>query len=360
MRFAEDSGLWTTGPGPDAVQLSAVLEVSGAVLSWSVDGPESDVHIAFTDPVRADWLWRVVGESAHSAIVSALGGVPDGQVEVEGVAVRPAALDSLRRLALGHWMRRWWPASVRDGIPELGAAVLDGELALLTAAAGDYFVDDTFDSDVAELLRPHAELLEGLARLGDPRVAELARACAELAADIGVEAGPAAVAVQSRRDDYALVAGEVTRRGAAAIAAGVASVSWAAVPPGVFDAAENTVSWRVESADDVANAVVLVELSGRASAAGIAVRVRSGAVDGAGTLDASGAATVALVGEDQAPITESVAWGRDWRATAVTIGADVGESPQVRQRVRTFARARLARPGPDAFLAELLAAESDY
>jgi hypothetical protein len=44
----------------------------------------------------------------------------------------------------------------------------------------------------------------------------------------------------------------------------------------------------------------------------------------------------------------------------VTIGADVGESPQVRQRVRTFARARLARPGPDAFLAELLAAESDY
>ena len=44
MRFAEDSGLWTTGPGPDAVQLSAVLEVSGAVLSWSVDGPESDVH----------------------------------------------------------------------------------------------------------------------------------------------------------------------------------------------------------------------------------------------------------------------------------------------------------------------------
>ncbi|QZT65118.1 hypothetical protein [Mycolicibacterium austroafricanum] len=360
MRFAADSGLWTTGPRPDAMQLTAVLEVSGAVLSWSVDGPESDVHIAFTDPVRADWLWLIVGESAHSAIVSALEAVPDGQVEVEGVTVRPAALDPLRRLALGHWMRRWWPASVRDGIPELDAAALDGELALLTAAAGDYFADDTFDSDVAELMRPHAGLLEGLARLGDPRVADLARACAELAADIGVEAGPAAVAVQVRRDDYALVAGDVTRRGGAAIATGVASVNWSAVPPGVFDAAENTVTWRVESADDVATAVARVELSGRASAAGIAVRVSSGAVGGAGTLDASGAATIALVGEDQTPITESVAWGHDWRETAVTIGADVGEPPQLRQRVRTLARTRLARPGPDAFLAELLAAESDY
>jgi hypothetical protein len=32
----------------------------------------------------------------------------------------------------------------------------------------------------------------------------------------------------------------------------------------------------------------------------------------------------------------------------------------IRQRVRAFARARLARPGSDAFLAEIVAAESDY
>ena len=44
----------------------------------------------------------------------------------------------------------------------------------------------------------------------------------------------------------------------------------------------------------------------------------------------------------------------------MTIGADVEESPQTRERIRDFARARLRRPAGDAFLAEVLAAESDY
>jgi hypothetical protein len=36
------------------------------------------------------------------------------------------------------------------------------------------------------------------------------------------------------------------------------------------------------------------------------------------------------------------------------------ESPQTRERIRDFARARLRGPAGDAFLAEVLAAESDY
>jgi hypothetical protein len=47
----------------------------------------------------------------------------------------------------------------------------------------------------------------------------------------------------------------------------------------------------------------------------------------------------------------------------VTIGADIDDSveaAQMRQRLRDFARGRLARPAGDAFLAEVLAAESDY
>ena len=44
----------------------------------------------------------------------------------------------------------------------------------------------------------------------------------------------------------------------------------------------------------------------------------------------------------------------------VSVGVQVDESQQVRDRVRAFARARLSRPGADAFLAEILAAESDY
>ena len=44
----------------------------------------------------------------------------------------------------------------------------------------------------------------------------------------------------------------------------------------------------------------------------------------------------------------------------VTVGARADEGPEVRDRVRRFARRRLADPHPDAFLAEILAAESDY
>jgi hypothetical protein len=47
----------------------------------------------------------------------------------------------------------------------------------------------------------------------------------------------------------------------------------------------------------------------------------------------------------------------------VTIGADLkesAESPDIRQRIRDFARSRLREPTGDAFLAEVLAAESDY
>jgi hypothetical protein len=47
----------------------------------------------------------------------------------------------------------------------------------------------------------------------------------------------------------------------------------------------------------------------------------------------------------------------------VTVGPDrpgTAEAAALRQRVRDVARLRLDRPGPDAFLAEILAAESDY
>jgi hypothetical protein len=363
MKFAVESGLWTSGPPQDVAPVTAVLEVSGAVLSWTVDAPDAGVHIVFTDPARADWLWRVVGEQGHGAIVPTLASAGDeDQIDVEGATVDTAALEPLRRLALGHWLRRWWPASRRDGIVELDPAVLDGELALLTSAAEEFFADDTFDSDVAELLRPQAAMLNSLAGLGDSRVVALAAACAELAEGLGVDAGSSVPAGQAEaRRDFALVAGADGIRGdGEAVATGVASLSWAAVPPGVFDAAEHTVAWRVVADGAAATAVVRAELSGAASPAGIPVRFRSGPVGGAGALDAAGTATLALLDSDGAPVTETVAWGRDWRETSVTIGVDVGEAPEVRARVRAFARARLQQPAADAFLAEVLAAESDY
>jgi hypothetical protein len=369
MRLVADAGLWSTGPTVGSMPAVAVLEVSGAVLEWTVDDPSGAARITFTDVPAAEWLWRVIGEAGHVEVHTALGDgtAADGRaVDVVGVEPSPDALAPLRRLAVGHWLRRWWPASARDGIVALDPALLDGEIALLTAAAQDYFAEATFDSDAVELLRPHGASLVAGAHGGDPRVSELVEACAELADELGLgEWTDHVVAVADsnpRRDDYALAAGtEPARSGALTIASGVGSVNWTAVPPGLFDAADRTVEWTVEMAGP--DVVAAVRVATAAPAAGVSVRLRSGALSGAGILDADGRATLRLVGAGQRPVTETQAWDHDWPATTVTIGADVDDSDdaaQTRERIRAFAIARLAQPGPDAFLAEILAAESDY
>ena len=77
-------------------------------------------------------------------------------------------------------------------------------------------------------------------------------------------------------------------------------------------------------------------------------------------LDVEGHATLPLVDTQQRPVTESAAWDHDWSATSVIIGAEVMETRETREPVRRWARARLDEPPNDAFLAEVLAAESDY
>ena len=99
----------------------------------------------------------------------------------------PGSVDPLRRLAIGHWLRRWWPASRRDGIAGLDRALLDVEVALLTVGAQGFFTDDTLDSDVAELLAPHAAALTAHVGSDDPRVLDLVRAGAGLADEVGVD-----------------------------------------------------------------------------------------------------------------------------------------------------------------------------
>jgi hypothetical protein len=368
VRVVAESGLWATGPSVAEAPAVAVLELSGAVLAWTVDDQAALAapNITFTNVAAAEWLWRVVGQSGHVALLAALADrtPEDGQsVDVDGVHLAPTTLAPLHRLAFGHWLRRWWPASSRDGIVGLDAAVLDGEVALMTVAAQDYLGEDTFDSDVADLLRPHRAALVALARSADPRIAELATACGELADELGIAPVVAPVADTSRRrDDYALAAGsDPTATAAEQIASGVGSVNWAAVPPGMFDAADQTVDWTIELAGSTAVAAVRVATS--APVPGIEVRLRAGTVSAAGVLDADGRATLPLVGAASAPVTEMQAWDHDWPTTTVTIGADFDDSveaDEVRRRLRDFARGRLARPAQDALLAEVLAAESDY
>jgi hypothetical protein len=392
MRLVADSGLWRTGPSdmPLAAPppLAAVLEVSGAVLSWTVDDPPGDAsaQITFTDLSRADWLWRLLGESGHVALASSLGAVaplaePPHSIELTGVDIVPGSVDPLRRLAIGHWLRRWWPASRQDGIAGLDRALLDVEVALLTVGAQGFFTDDTLDSDVAGLLAPHATALITHVASADPRIVDLVRAGAGLADEVGmVDIGwsellaalddsgmilTAKLAPPSgRRDDYALAAGSDTglgrKGGGPSIARGVASINWSAVPPGIFDAGENTVDWSVEVASTAPVAIVRAAIIGPDPATGVAVQLRSGAINGTGVLDADGRATLPLADARQRPMTESAAWDHDWAATLVVIGAQVTETRETRERLRRWALARLDRPADDAFLAEILASESAY
>ncbi|MCK8643634.1 hypothetical protein [Mycobacterium colombiense] len=379
MRLVADSGLWSTGPVDTAVAtpLVALLEVSGAVLSWTLDDPDDAApHITFTDASRADWLWRLFGEAGHVAVVSALDGAAGRprSIELTGVELVAGSVAPLRRLATGHWLRRWWPASRQDGIAGLDRALLDVEVALLTAGAQSFFPDDTLDSDVTQLLAPHAAALIGHVRSHDSRIADLVRAGAELADEMGADGDgwseliaaldDSSVIPRSpsdRREDYALAAGAgAGPPGAGAIARGVASIAWSGVPPAIFDAGENTVEWSIEAGGATVVAVVRAAVIGPDPATGIAVRLRSAAVDGTGTLDATGRATLPLEDGPGRALTESAAWGHDWSAASVVVGAETPESAETRARVRRWARARLDLPPRDAFLAEILAAESAY
>lgn len=370
MKLLAEAGLWSTGPTVSPVPAVAVLEVSGAVLAWTVDDSSTAaVRIDFTDVPAAEWLWRLVGASSHAELIRAIGGVSGEGVDVAGIDLLPGPVTELRRLALGHWLRRWWPASARDGIAGLDRSLLDGEVALLTSAAQDYFSDDTFDSDVVELLAPHRSSLLAHELSGDPRVVDLTRACTELANEVGAwEASESTAGLDDssarRRDDYALAAGaDPAGAKATAIATGVGSVNWMAVPPGVFDSADRTIEWSIEMAGESAAAVVRVAPLAPGSTTGIPVRVSAGGVSGIGTLDGNARATVALMVDGELPLAESAAWNHDWTTSSVTVGADIPDSEEAaeaRQRIRVFARRRLASPGADAFLAEVLAAESDY
>jgi hypothetical protein len=214
---------------------------------------------------------------------------------------------------------------------------------------------------VAGLLRPHSAALTAHLQGGDLRVIELVRICAELADDVGVAFGEAD-RVPLHRDDYALAAGaDMGRHGSTAIATGADSVNWGARPG---SSTRRRTPSRGASRRPKASRRPLCAWSCRAPG------WPPGSPCGCGP-----APLVAMVcstptasrrsrsWREKRPVTESAAWDHDWRSTVVTVGVDLKESvesPQTRERIRDFSRARLRGPAGDAFLAEVLAAESDY
>ncbi len=171
--------------------------------------------------------------------------------------------------------------------------------------------------------------------------------------------GPSAAA--GRQDNYALAAGRDTMaEPAGVIARGAASMTYSGVPGSVFDAAEDTVRWTIAVQDGQAVAVLSTLTLGRGTPDGVSIRLRNNEFRADGALDAQGRATLPLLGAASVPLTAAQAWDADWTGTTVIVGAEVDEPAEVRERIRRFARNRLAELRPDAFLAEILAAESDY
>ena len=366
MRLVADSGLWTTGqrcrrlmpltrcwrsaarccPGPSTTRRAVAAHHVHrcGTRGLAVAGPRRSGHSA----IVARWRQTRRPGSWNSRPRS-----------------RTGSLDPLRRLALGHWLRRWWPASQRDGIADLDSALLDAEIALLTAAAEDFFTDDTFDFGRRRAAASACRSAQcALTQQGDPRVLDsCARAPSLPRTSASPFGGSVSRARAGRRSDYALAAGPRRRARACARRSS----------PGGLARLECRAARHLRCGRGHRRLAHRSRRSGshRGGAyRGFGSRFRlpespcvssAGPITGVGRLDAAGTATVELFDEDAGPATEFRAWNHDWRDTQVTVGAPTSTSrSQARDRVRAFARARLRQPAGDAFLAEVLAAESDY
>ena len=367
MRLVADSGLWSTGPMVAPAPAVAVLELRGAVLAWATDDPSAAARIAFTDVLAAEWLWRVVGEAGHVAVLAALADrTPDAGeiVDVVGVQPLPDVLGPLRRLAVGHWLRRWWPASSRDGIVALDSAVLDGEIALLTAATQDYFGDETFDSDLAELLQRRS-------------LSPVRRAATRASPNSSTRVQRARRRKRHRRAGGSGCATGGFRTPSRRLCVGRGTGI------GADGSLGDRQRLRLGQLDGCAARFV------RRGRRHRGLGHRDGWIDGGrggpGGYRGTGRRHfgAAAIGSPQRhrragrrgarhagtgrrgsrPVTETQAWDHDWPETTVTVGADVDASARPPRPGHGSGRSpgdRLARPGPDAFLAEILAAESDY
>ncbi|BCK55347.1 hypothetical protein [Nocardia wallacei] len=309
-------------PGLDTL----VLEVVGGQLSWRLLTGQRTPAAVLHDPVVAqDWLWAVYGESVAVA-------VGDGQVgEIPSAPVVLELTDSARRLGYAHWAAHWWPASTIDGIPALDPRVLDQDFAALTEAC-EMIVDG------ADALLPHS--------VSRP--------------------------VAATRRDYALAAGPAAAEPAGLIlATGTTGWDWRLCPPGVLDASESAVTWRLARASGVTTlgvTAVAAPHPGPGVPAHLWPRARV-------------ATTAAAIDLTLRPA------GDTWRGTAVTDAEDVAgvniyvpgvgpahtgiptpderHGPAARRRVRDFAVARLRaarrprEPQAAPLLAEIDAATAD-
>ncbi|VVJ21115.1 Uncharacterised protein [Amycolatopsis camponoti] len=305
-------------------------------------GVPGSMRVELTDAGAAEpWLTRLVGEErALDALVS-------GRVDVPA---RP----ELATLALLLWARRWWPASPTLGIPALDPALLDLEAAVATAEVAEGMLDG-FEATPADLFDA---AVDGLA--ATPVADEVRGLCTRLSAwfdgqDDVVRAEAAArlaAAVTPGQRAYALAAGiEPAASGEGVVTEGRESVDWARVPPGILDAAENTVTWRVVAAPtatrlevEVAGAFADATLSAFATRDGEVVAevpLRWGVGRFAGAVDLAPPVPIGLF-------------------VGVTPEDLAGTTAEDRAEVVALVRAREALPPEARTLAERAAADGEF
>ncbi len=364
MNLTPVDGLWTltttplADPNPEPYE-QVVVELAGAVAVWPLDAaPGRWPTLTLTDVDEADWLWRWIGPQAHIAVHTAITEGRPGAIEA---AIDADEIARVQRLGLGHWLRQWWPTSPTTDIPALDPVLLALELAVLTVHC-DAILGDRWDSE--------PDLLATVSATEVAQVVAAVPAAGALVAELpdewvphwtqteldAVRAGTLAVA---RRDDYALAAGGTASGSSTAVAHGRSSIDWAAVPPGIFDAAEGSLRWSVDIAQTVRVDLAAQLLTG-ADPTGLAVWVWSPPLDpqdrsGVGataTLDGAGRATLEL------PIEPALAWTLPWHQLVAGIGPRRGDHSTARERIRDFVRSRLA--GEATFLAEEQAAVDDW
>ncbi|WP_086839399.1 hypothetical protein [Amycolatopsis kentuckyensis] len=314
-------------------------------LAGLLAGAPGSMRVELTDAAAAEpWLTRLVGEQP------ALHAFAAGQVDVP-------AQPELAALALLLWARRWWPASAALGVPALDPALLDLEAAAATAAVEDLAggLLDGFEATPGELFDAAAEGVAATA------VAEEVRdLCLRLSAwfderdDVGRAEAAAVLAATASpgQRGYALAAGTGGgTTGEGVVAAGRASVDWARVPPGVLDAAEDTVTWRIVAAPaaprlevEVAGAFADAALTAFATHDGevlaeVPLRLGPGRFAGAVDLAAVPSVHIGLI-------------------VGVTAEELAGTTPEDRAEVVSLVRAREALPPAARTLAERAAAAS--
>ncbi|GAB3741647.1 hypothetical protein GCM10027598_72600 [Amycolatopsis oliviviridis] len=321
-------------------------------------GRATSMRLELSDAGAAEpWLTRLAGPETSLTVLG------------QGQADLPARPE-LGRLALLLWLRRWWPASPSLGVPSLDPALLDLETAVATAEVEDLAEGllDGFEASPAELF--DAATADGALLAAAPPVAgEVRGLCARLAtwfdgqddvvrAEAAAEVSARWETAASGQRAYALAAGtDPGTTGEGVLTSGRASVDWARVPPGILDAAEDTVTWRITAA--AAAARLEVEVAGAfADAALTAVAAHDGepfaevplalgAGRFAGTADLDDAATRLAAG---------VHGGRITLVVGVAGAGVAGTTPEDRAQVVALVR---ARPPEARTLAERAAAVSD-